>query len=82
MRINQILWLELHKTVGIIPKKVVAGENPKRHPSSSRVYIEKYLQLKYTESIPEKISIDQRRMESFGNDDVSILVPARKYEMG
>ena len=57
MRINPILWWELHKTVGIIPKKVVAGENPKRHPSSSRVYIEKYLQLKYTVSIPEKISI-------------------------
>ena len=80
MRSNPILWWELHKTVGIIPKKVVAGENPKRHPSSSRVYIEKYLQLKYTVSIPDWLV--QRRMESFGNDDVSILVPARKYEMG
>ena len=57
MRINPTLWLELNKMVGISPKKVVTGENPKRHPSSSRVYIEKYLQLKYTVSIPEKISI-------------------------
>ena len=59
MCINQILWLELHKTVGIIPMKVVAGENPKRHPSSSRVYIEKYLQLKYTvtQSILKKSSM-------------------------
>ena len=30
------------------------GEIPRRHPSSSPVYIEKYLQLKYTISIAEK----------------------------
>ena len=43
------------------------------------VYIEKYLQLKYTVSIPDKISICliRGRMESLGNDDVSI-VRARK----
>ena len=57
------------------------GEIPGRHPSSSCVYIEKYLKLKYTVSIPERISIcfiDQRRTESLGNSDVSI-VHARKY---
>ena len=43
--------------VGISPKKVVAGENLGRHPCSSRVYIEKYLQLKYTVSVPEKHGI-------------------------
>ena len=43
------------------------------------VYVEKYLQLKYTVSIPDKISICliRGRMESLGNDDVSI-VRARK----
>ena len=49
-------------------------------PSSSCVCIEKYLKLKYTVSIPERISIcfiDQGRMESLGNSDVSI-VKARK----
>ena len=30
------------------------SETPRWHPSSSRLYIEKYLQLKYTVSIPEK----------------------------
>ena len=57
MRINPTLWLELNKMVGISPKKVVAGENLGRHPGSSRVYIEKYLQLKYTVSVPEKHGI-------------------------
>ena len=42
----------------------------------------KYLQLKYTVSVSEKISIwlNRGREESVGNDDVSI-VRARKYEM-
>ena len=57
MHIDPTLWLELNKTVGISPKKVVAGENPRRHPGSLRVYIEKYLQLKYTVSVPEKHGI-------------------------
>ena len=41
-----------------------------------------YLQLKYTVSMPEKISIclNRGREESVGNDDVS-TVCARKYEM-
>ena len=30
------------------------GEIPRWHLSSSRLYIEKYLQLKYTVSIPEQ----------------------------
>ena len=44
--------------------------------------IERYSQLKYTVSIPEKISIclNRGREESIGNDDVSIVF-ARKYEM-
>lgn len=49
-------------------------------PSGSCVYIEKYLKLKYTVSIPGRISIcfiDQGRTESLGNSDVSI-VKARK----
>ena len=33
------------------------GEIPRRHHDSSRVYVEKYLQLKYTVSIPENILI-------------------------
>ena len=33
------------------------GEISRRHPRSSRVYKEKYLQLKYTVSMPEKTSI-------------------------
>ena len=33
------------------------GQIPWRHPSSSCVYIETYLQLKYTVKVPEKISI-------------------------
>ena len=56
------------------------GEIPRRHPSSPFVYIEKYLKLKYTVSIPETISIcfmDQRRTESLGNSDIS-NVHARK----
>ena len=45
------------------------------HPSISRVYIEKYLQLKYAVSTPEKISICliRGRNESLGNDDVFLL---------
>ena len=41
----------------------------------------KYLQLKCTVSMPEKISIclSRGRKESLGNDDVSIFC-ARKYE--
>ena len=30
------------------------GENPRRDPSSSRLYIETYLQVDYTVSMPEK----------------------------
>ena len=47
-------------------------ESPRRHPRSSRVYIEKYLQLKYTVRMPEKISICLIRgnMKSFSNDYV------------
>ena len=47
------------------------------------VYIEEYLQSKYTVSMPEKISICliRGRMESLDNDDVSIVY-ARKWEMG
>ena len=33
------------------------SEIPSRHPSSSLVYIGKFLKLKYTVSVPEKISI-------------------------
>lgn len=55
-------------------------------PSSSCIVcIEKYLKLKYTVSIPERISIcfiDQRRMESLGNSDVSIVKPASKRLLG
>ena len=46
-----------------------------RHPGSSLVYIEKFLKLKYTVSMPD-LSI-RGRLESLGNDDVSI-VHARK----
>ena len=55
------------------------GEIPRRRHNSSRVYVEKYLQLKYTVSIPENIliSLIRGRMESLGNDDASI-VHARK----
>ena len=58
------------------------GEIPRRHSSNSRVYKGKYLQLKYTVSMPEKISICLNRgwEESVGNDDFSIVC-ARKYEM-
>ena len=53
--------------------KIVAS---RRHPSISRVYIEKYLQLKYAVSTPEKISncLIGGRNESLGNDDVSIVL--------
>ena len=58
---------------GISPRR----EIPRRHPSGSCVYIEikKYLQLKYTVSMPEKISICLMRgpRESLGNGDVSIV---------
>ena len=48
---------------------------PRRHPSRSRVCVEKYLQLKETVSIREKISICliRGRMELLGNDVVSIV---------
>ena len=47
-------------------------EIPRRRLKLAR--IERYLQLKYTVSAPEKISICliRDRMESSGNDDVSI----------
>ena len=48
------------------------GEIPRRYSSSSLVYKEKYLQLKYEVSIPEKISIclNRESAESLSSDDV------------
>ena len=65
---------------GISPR--LLDEVPRRYSGNSRVYYGKYLQLKYTVRIPEKISIclNRGREESVGSDDVSI-VWARKYEM-
>ena len=58
------------------------GEIPRRHSGNASVYIGKYLQLKYTVIMPEKISIclNRGREESVGNDDVSVVC-ASKYEM-
>ena len=44
------------------------GEIPRRHSRNSRVYQGKYLQLKYTVSMPEKMSIcfNRGREESVG----------------
>ena len=58
------------------------GEIPRRHCSNSLVYYRRYLQLKYTVTIPEQISIclNRGREESIGNEDVCIVC-ARKYEM-
>ena len=53
------------------------GEISRRHPSSLRVYIETYLQLKYAVCTPEKI---RDHMEWLSIDDVSAL-NARKYKM-
>ena len=44
-------------TLTIIAHGGIEGEIPRRHPNSSSVYVEKYLQLKYTISKPEKISL-------------------------
>ena len=55
------------------------SEIPSRHPSSSLAYIEKFLKLKIYSQYARK-SFDLLiwgRMESLGNDDVSI-VHARK----
>ena len=41
-------------TLTIIAPGGIEGEIPRRHPSSSSVYIVKYLQSKYTVSKPEK----------------------------
>ena len=56
--------------------------SPRRHFSNSPVYYGKYLQLKYTVGMPEKIStcLNRGREESVGNDDVSIVC-ALKYEV-
>ena len=64
------------------PITAPVGKIPKRHSGNSHVYQGKYLQLKYTVSIPEKILIclNRGRKESVGNDDVNIVC-ARKYEM-
>ena len=75
----------LHVTIVFAPAARgfrLEGEIPRRHSSSLGVYEGKYLQLKYTVSMPEQISIclNRGRMEPFGNDDVSI-VRARKWEM-
>ena len=72
----------LHVTIVFAPAARgfrLLGEIPRRHSSSLSVYEGKYLQLKYTVSMPEQISIclNRGRMELFGNDDVSI-VRARK----
>ena len=58
--------------------KIVAS---RRHPSISRVYIGKYLQLKYAVSTPEKISncLIGGRNESLGNDDVFLLFTRARY---
>ena len=60
------------------------GEIPRRHPSSSRVYVRKTLTVKiYSHTVNiENVSIclNRGREESVGNDDVSIVCP-RKYEM-
>ena len=67
----------------IFPRRDFAQKAKSRgraHARSSRIYLGKYLQLKYTVSMPEKISICliRGRNESLGNDDVSI-VHSRKY---
>ena len=51
------------------------GEIPRRDPTSSRLYIGKYLQVDYTVSMPAKISICliRGRMELLGNDEVSVV---------
>ena len=51
------------------------GEMPRRHSTNTRVYYWKYLELKYTVSMAEKISIclNSGREESAGNDGVSIV---------
>ena len=66
-------------TLTIIALGGIEGEIPRRHPSSSSVYIVKYLQSKYTVNKPEKISLCsiRGRMESLCSDDVSIVY-ARK----
>ena len=53
----------------------------KAKSQESTLYYGKYLQFKYTVSVPEKVSIclNRGREKSVGNNDVSI-VRARKYE--
>ena len=75
---------QIKRLKAFLPPRVLRpeGEIRKGHSSNSRVYWGKYLQLKHTVSMPEKISICLNRgcEESVGNDDVSI-VWARKYEI-
>jgi len=54
------------------------------HPSSLRVYKEKYLQLTYAVSIPKESSIclNRSREESWGNNDVSIRRRKQKIPKG
>lgn len=61
-----------HESIYLLPSR--------RHPSSSRKYKGKYLQLKYAFSVPEKISIclNTGREESWGNGDVLALNNAER----
>ena len=54
----KLLILYCHISM-FLPKQGFRPESeiPSRHPSSSLAYIEKFLKLKYTVSMPEKISI-------------------------
>ena len=47
-------WISLQCTSAYHCPLRRGGEIPRRHPSSSPVYIEKYLQLKRTVSVAEK----------------------------
>ena len=60
------------------------GEIPTLHARSSRVYIEKYLHLKYAVRIPGKIpiSLNSGRAELLGiNDDVVVLKSAKQPQV-
>ena len=71
-----MVFVPAQKLYGIIAPQGFRPD-PQRNPEEAL-----YLQLKYTVSMPEKIStcLNRGREESLGNDDVSIVF-ARKYEM-
>ena len=50
-RISLDLQRDLHHVTYIVHR---GPAGPRRHPTRSRIYIEKYLQLKYRVSIPQK----------------------------